>query len=210
MNFHLLTRVLSDHRPAGVAIQAARPRSSRGFSLVEVMVTLTIAAILVSIGLPAMRTMVQNDRQWTQTSTLVMGLNAARSEARKEDVAVTICPSVDALTCSGASWAQGWVVISTAPVAGMPNPIMAAPALPTGSTLTAASSPAGTAVTGINFLSNGMTSLNGGALTSDAALTMCDSRGAAQGRSIEVTLAGRVNTSAYPGKRVNGTAIAGC
>jgi hypothetical protein len=64
-------------------------------------------------------------------------------------------------------------------------------------------------VTQVTFLSNGMTLLNG-TLSSDAAFTICDSRGASQGRSIEITLAGRVNTSATSGKRVNGATIAGC
>ena len=183
--------------------------ASRGFTLVELMMTLAVAAILVAIGLPSMRTMVQNDRQWTQSSTLVLGLNAARSEARKQDVSVNICPSTDGLTCNGTSWAQGWIVVSTAPAANAVGPIMAGPALAGGTTLSSASSPAGTAVTTLSFLSNGMILLNN-TLSSNAAFTMCDSRGPSQARSIEVSLAGRVSSSSSAGKTVGGAAIAGC
>jgi type IV fimbrial biogenesis protein FimT len=182
---------------------------SHGFTLVEVMVTLTIAAILASIALPAMRAMLQNDRQWTQASTLVIGLNAARSEARKQDVSVSICPSTDGLTCSGTSWAGGWVVVSAAPATNTAGPVLAGPALPTGTTLISASTPAATAVTILTFLSNGMTLLNN-TLSANAAFTMCDSRGPTYARSIEVTLAGRVNSSSTPGKTVGGAAITGC
>ena len=183
--------------------------ASRGFTLVEVMMSLAVAAILVAIGLPSMRSMVQNDRQWTQATTLVIGLNAARSEARKQDVSVNICPSTDGLTCNGASWSQGWIVVSTAPAANTVGPIIAGPALPTGTTLISASSPAGTAVSTLSFLSNGMVLLNN-TLSSNAAFTMCDSRGPSQARSIVVSLAGRVSSSSAAGKTVGGAAIAGC
>jgi type IV fimbrial biogenesis protein FimT len=185
------------------------PAAGRGFTLVEVMMTVAVAAILVAIGLPAMRTLVQNDRQWTQANTLVMGLNAARSEARKQDVAVNICPSTDGLTCGGTSWAQGWVVVSAAPAANAVGPVMTGPALAAGTTLTGASSPAGTPVTTLAFLSNGMILLNN-TLSSNAAFTMCDNRGPSQARSIEVSLAGRVSSASGAGKTVGGAAIAGC
>ena len=182
---------------------------SGGFTLVELMMTMAVAAILMAIGLPSMRSMVQNDRQWTQASTLVLGLNAARSEARKQDASVEICPSTDGSTCNGASWSQGWIVVSTVPAANAVGPIMAGPALAAGTTLTSVSSPAGTAVTALYFLSNGMTLLNN-TLSSNAAFTMCDSRGPSQARSIEVSLAGRVSSSSIAGKTVGGAAIAGC
>jgi type IV fimbrial biogenesis protein FimT len=159
------------------------------------MVTIAVAAILMTVAAPAMQSLLQDDRQLTRASTLWMSLNLARSEARKQDVSVAACPSNDGLTCSGlASWAQGWIVLSTAP--GTTVPAMTVPAIATGSTLTEA-----TSLTTVTFFSNGMTS-------APAAFTLCDSRGAAKARSIEVTLAGRVAASTVPGKRLNGTALA--
>jgi type IV fimbrial biogenesis protein FimT len=176
---------------SGTSIQT---RASRGFTLVELMVTIAVVAILLSVALPAMQSFLQNDRQLTQANTLWMSLNLARSEARKQDVSVSVCPSNDGLTCSGsASWAQGWIVLSTAP--GTTAPAMTIPAMATGSTLTEA-----TPLATVIFFSNGMTS-------SAAAFTLCDRRGAAQARSIEVTLAGRVAAATVPGKRLDGTAL---
>jgi len=171
-------------------------RSSAGFTLIELMVTLTVAAILMAAAIPAMRTFVQNDRQWTQSNSLVMSLNAARSEAIKQDVAggVIICASTDGATCSGANWSQGWVVINPALPAG--TTLMSVPALPTGSTMSEQN-----ALTQVVFRSNGMT-------TAAAAFTMCDSRGATFARYTQVTLSGRVASSMTPGKALDGTNLA--
>ncbi len=153
------------------SMTSPRPRlgavhATCGFTLIELLVTITVAAILTAIALPAMRTFVQNDRQWTQMNALVMSMNAARSEAIKQDVAngVFVCPSANGLTCSNAAgaWGQGWIVVSSAPGS---TPIMSVPAVSTGSTLTEA-----TPLPAVTFLSNGM-------VAAAAAFTICDSRG---------------------------------
>jgi type IV fimbrial biogenesis protein FimT len=173
-------------------------RANAGFTLIELMVTVTIAGVLMAVAIPSFRSFIQNDRQWTQSSTLVMSLDAARSESIKQDVAggVIVCPSTDALTCSGTAWANGWIVISSAPAATAVGPIMRVPALPTGTTMTEA---AGLAQ--VIFQSNGM-------VQTAAAFTMCDSRGATWARFTQVTLSGRVATSPTPGKKLDGTALA--
>ena len=166
-----------------------------GFTLVEMMVTVAVAAILMGIAVPAMRGFLQDDRQSTQATSLWMSLNLARSEARKQDVSVNVCPSNDGLTCNaaGTAWAQGWIVSSTAPATTAA--VMKVPALAGSSTLTEA-----TPLTAVTFYSNGMVSV-------PAAFTFCDSRGAAKARSVEVTLAGRVSISTTIGKRLNGVAL---
>jgi len=176
-----------------------RPRSpNAGFTLIELMVTLTVAAILMAVAIPSLQTFVQNDRQWTQANSMVMSLNAARSEAIKQNVpgGVTVCASSDGATCSGASWSQGWVVINPTLPAG--TPVMSIPALPTGSTLTEAG-----AATQVVFQSNGM-------ITAPALLAfkMCDSRGGSYARYLQVSKSGRVASSQTPGHALDGTALA--
>jgi type IV fimbrial biogenesis protein FimT len=189
-NIHTTRRLLRRK----TAFASGAKLASCGFTLLELMVTIAVVAILLSVALPAMQGVLQDDRQSTRANTLWMSLNLARSEARKQDVSVSVCPSTDGLTCSGSgSWAQGWVVLSTAP--GTTAPTMTVPAMATGSTLTEA-----TPLATVSFFSNGMTS-------APAAFTLCDSRGATKARSIEVTLAGRVAASTVPGKRLNGTAL---
>ncbi|HEY4447872.1 MAG TPA: GspH/FimT family pseudopilin, partial [Steroidobacteraceae bacterium] len=88
-------------------------RRSAGFTLVELLVTVVVLSILLGLAVPAFRTFMQNDQQWVQQNNLVLALNAARSEAIKQDVfgGVQVCSSTDGATCTGSPWNQGWIVL---------------------------------------------------------------------------------------------------
>jgi type IV fimbrial biogenesis protein FimT len=175
---------------------ASRRQRLSGFTLVEMMVTVAVVAVLAGVAVPAMRAFVQDERQFTQAQRLWMSLNLARSESRKQDVSINVCASTDGLTCSGSAsgWSTGWIVLSSA--AGTAKPAMTVPALPSGSTVLEAAP-----LAAVTFYSNGM-------VNAPAAFTFCDSRGATKARSVEVTLAGRVSSSTVAGKRLNGAALA--
>lgn len=83
--------------------------SQFGFTLIELMVTLVIAAILVSYAVPNMRTFIQNGRLSTQANDFVSDITYARSEAIKRGTNVVICPSTTGAAClaSGSSWQNG-------------------------------------------------------------------------------------------------------
>jgi type IV fimbrial biogenesis protein FimT len=86
-----------------------------GFTLFELMVTISVAAVIVSFGVPAFTSFIQNNRATTHTNDLVTALNLARSEATRRGAAVTVCSSTDASTCNGDDdWSTGWVVRSAA------------------------------------------------------------------------------------------------
>jgi type IV fimbrial biogenesis protein FimT len=55
----------------------------RGFTLLELMVTVAVLAILVTVGVPSFQDLIQNNRVTTQTNELVTALNFARTEAVK-------------------------------------------------------------------------------------------------------------------------------
>jgi type IV fimbrial biogenesis protein FimT len=77
------------------------------------MFTLSVAAVLVTVGVPSMVTMMQNSRATTHTNELVTAFNLARSEATKRGAAVTICSTIDGATCGNAvDWSTGWVVLA--------------------------------------------------------------------------------------------------
>lgn len=85
-----------------------------GFTLVELLVTLTMAVILLAVGVPSFRTVIQNNRLTSGTNDLVSALNLARSEAVTRGLRVTVCKSADQATCdtSGSGWEQGWIVFT--------------------------------------------------------------------------------------------------
>ena len=82
-----------------------------GFTLFELMVTLAVAALILSLGVPGFRSFIQNNRATTHTNDLVTALNLGRSEATRRGASVLLCSSSDGATCSGSNdWSSGWIV----------------------------------------------------------------------------------------------------
>lgn len=105
-------------------------RTGRGFTLVELMVTLGIAAILMALGAPQLRTFLQKQQVKADVDRLSSAVRLARSEAMKRSGIVSICPLKDpddaTPACAGAantaSWANGWMIfLSNGPTAGTFN-----------------------------------------------------------------------------------------
>lgn len=84
----------------------------RGFTIVELMITILVLSLLAGIGVPAFQSTVMNNRMTSQINALVTSLNQARSEAIKQNRDVVVCRSTDSSSCagSGSSWGQGWLV----------------------------------------------------------------------------------------------------
>lgn len=78
--------------------------------MVELAVTLSIAAILFAIGVPSYRYVTNSNRVSSEVNSLLMDMQYARSEAIKEGRSVTVCP-VKAGQCNAtSSWESGWIV----------------------------------------------------------------------------------------------------
>lgn len=90
----------------------------RGFTWVELLVTLAILGILTALGAPGLRALLDQRTVATQASALADALRLARAEAVKRHQRVTICntPAPDALTpaCASAStnWSTGWLIFA--------------------------------------------------------------------------------------------------
>lgn len=91
---------------------------SAGFTLIELIVTVSMVAILMSIAVPSFKKMIDDNRLSTGTNELVSALILARSEALKRSQNVTVCASTDQTTCSGKDFAAGWLVFVDCGTAG--------------------------------------------------------------------------------------------
>lgn len=90
-------------------------RDHRGFTLVELVVTLSVAAILVTLATPALRDTITRNQLAAQTNEFVRALSIARSEAVKRGLDVTVCNSSDGATCASVTdgaWEKGWIVFT--------------------------------------------------------------------------------------------------
>jgi type IV fimbrial biogenesis protein FimT len=81
----------------------------RGFTLVELMIGLAIAAIVLSLGVPNFVDLIRNNRMTSQINELVAALNLARSEAIKRGQSINITSA-----SGGSNWKSGWTVEVTA------------------------------------------------------------------------------------------------
>ncbi|WP_018141471.1 GspH/FimT family pseudopilin [Thioalkalivibrio sp. ALJ7] len=72
-----------------------------GFTLVELMVTIAVAAILITIAVPGFQALVQNNRATALANQLTTAINLARSEAIRRGEVASVCTN---------DWEDGWWV----------------------------------------------------------------------------------------------------
>lgn len=91
------------------------PKQQKGFTLVELMITVVIAAILLGVAVPGFVELLERNRMQSAASGVYTSLMLARSEALKRNTSVVICrrdPATGMCATSGTTgdWKQGWVV----------------------------------------------------------------------------------------------------
>lgn len=90
--------------------QQATDMHQRGFTLIELMVTVALLAILLASVGPSFRALLLDNQAATQGNAVVTSLLFARSEAIKRNAAVVMCQSDAGTGCDGGDWAAGWIV----------------------------------------------------------------------------------------------------
>lgn len=160
-----------------------------GLTLIELMVTLAVIAILASVAVPGFQTYTANNRQITQINALVASLNFARSEATKRGLPVAMCTSSNGSSCTNGNWEDGWLVFVNA---DNDSP----PAVSAGDELLRITGKLGGGHTlrGDTVVASAVTFSPRGFASGTGVFTLCDSRGASQARQVEIALTGRVSS----------------
>jgi type IV fimbrial biogenesis protein FimT len=97
-------------------LRATMKRKQGGFTLVELMFTIVVLAVLLSLGIPNFRDFLRNSRMTSAANDLLGDIHTARTEAIKRRVVVGVCASPDPLDANpacaapGATSFRGWVV----------------------------------------------------------------------------------------------------
>jgi len=79
------------------------PVRRTGFTLIEIIVTIAVVAVLASLAGPAFREYLANQRIKSASFDLVAALSFTRSEALKRNASVNLC-------AAGTDWAGGWTI----------------------------------------------------------------------------------------------------
>jgi type IV fimbrial biogenesis protein FimT len=188
--------------------QTRKPIASKtqdGFTIIELMMTLAIAAVILTQAVPSFTGMIANNRLITQTNDLVADVNLARSEAVARGVRVVLCNSADSrvagATCNGTAqtWTTGWLMYADDDASGayeIANDTLIRIGQPSHSTITVMANAAGN--TDLQYNSDGTANEAGNTVI----FAICDENGATNGRQINVNGVGR--------PRLISTSIASC
>jgi type IV fimbrial biogenesis protein FimT len=173
----------------------------KGFTLVELMITIAIAAIILAIAVPSFTQVIKNNRMAGQINELVSSLNLARSEAVKRGLSVTVCKRNAAGTnCNAAGqWGHGWIVFSDVNNDGAFNDDADAALCEAGEDCLLR---VHEGVQGGNTLSYGGTRVaydsRGFTMGFNGAFTLCDDRGATHARGRVLSNTGRLRVAGGP------------
>lgn len=101
----------SSHGPAGQLCRIRVRARPGGFTLLELMITLAVVAILAALATPSFTGVINSNRLTGQANELVAGIQMARSEAVRRNRRITLCRSTDGATCANAvgKW-NAWLV----------------------------------------------------------------------------------------------------
>ena len=162
-----------------------------GFTLLELMVTLAVVAILLSVGVPGFRGIIMDNRLVNEANQFVTAVNTARSAAVRYQRNATVCMTTNysaAVPSCGSSqdWSTGWIVWVDKDRDGATdaNEVIAVHEPVAGSITMQTSSASAFTYNARGFSTTGADDVR-----------MCDDRSSETGRLIKVNNVGRTNVS---------------
>jgi len=174
-------------------------QAQRAFTIIELVITVTILAILAATAVPSFRTLMANSRSTTLANEMFVALNIARSEAIKRGRLVSICPSSTGTDCSTtALWQDGWIVFldsagsdTASPVVGVGDVIKQWGANANGATVNVTKGAAGQSF--IRFTGQGMLGRSSSDTNEVVIYVRQSGCQGSSARQLQIGIAGRVN-----------------
>lgn len=93
------------HRWLPIDRRTRQPVRQAGFTLIELMVVVTVTAVLAAVATPSFKAFVSSQQIKSASIGISSALSLARSEAVGRNALVTVSPS-------GGSWAAGWSIVA--------------------------------------------------------------------------------------------------
>ena len=82
-----------------------------GLTLIELLVTLTIVAVIAMAGVPALQGFIMSQRMTSQINGFVHGVFLAKQSAHARQAETVICKSPTGRRCEpDANWSDGWLM----------------------------------------------------------------------------------------------------
>jgi type IV fimbrial biogenesis protein FimT len=88
-------------------------RNQNGFTLYELLITMLVIGIALTVGIPSFGVFTQNSRMTSTANDLHSSFFLGRSEAARAKSNITICASnnsMGAATCTGGTFDDGWII----------------------------------------------------------------------------------------------------
>lgn len=86
-------------------------RKCSAYTLMELLITVALVALLAGIAIPSFATISANGRIRTETDALFHAMHLARKESIVRRQVVSLCPSDDGQQCSASNdWSNGWLM----------------------------------------------------------------------------------------------------
>lgn len=86
--------------------------SQNGFSLLELLLTMSLVGLLLSLGVPHLHNILRSNAVSVEVNKLIRTVHLAKVEAAKHYREVVVCPSADQAQCADdvSAWRRGWLL----------------------------------------------------------------------------------------------------
>ncbi len=160
----------------------------KGYSLIELMTTIAVASILITVALPGMNSFRLNSNMTGHVNELISGMHLARNTAITTNSRVTVCASGNGDNCQPVAWEAGWIAFidrDSDQFVDADETVLRVGSEVNGVTITSVQYPAF-----LMYRPNGRAMKNTVSENSGR-FTFCDKRGASHAKAILVDLSGR-------------------